>query len=159
MQLAKPSPSCSLHACSPVTLTLQLRVCAVQSLLACFSVTSHESTSARQPWSLVSQQPQRMTCMDKYSSIYCDEWIPLSRFFFTFMKSKILTPVALHSHVVVWASSVPQRSLGASTVLSTPLLQWVLTQCDFGIREENSGWRARVEALKHQRQHAHTAFI
>ena len=44
MQLAKPSPSCSLHACSPVTLTLQLSVCAVQSLLACFSVTSHEST-------------------------------------------------------------------------------------------------------------------
>lgn len=43
--------------------------------------------------------------------------------FFTFMKSKILTPVALHSHVVVWASSVPQRSLGAGTVLSTPLLQ------------------------------------
>ena len=41
---------------------------------------------ARQPWSLVSQQPQRMMCMDKYSSIYCDKWIPLSGFFFTFLK-------------------------------------------------------------------------
>ena len=79
---------------------------------------------------------------------------------FTFMKSKILNPVTLHSYVVIWPSSIPAEvSVGARAVLSIPLLLWALTQCDSGTREEKSGWRAGVEAPKHRGQHAHPAFI
>ena len=81
MQPAESSPSHSLHTHFPATLTLMLGVCAVELFLVHFSEAPHESILVSQAHGLGSRQPPPAKMgpdMDKYSSVYCDEWIHLS---------------------------------------------------------------------------------